>query len=76
MLPYLAADSDSPKWHMDPMLVSLMGLLANMERQNIARGTRQGLETAKAEGKRMGRLLKLNERDRANRNCSDLRGGE
>ena len=46
---------------MAPALVWFLGPLTDMERQNTARKTREGLKAARAEGNTMGAAQKLNE---------------
>ena len=57
---YLDADPDSPEAAFGSVLVSLLALLAQLERDAISRRTKAGLERAKSEGRTGGRPPKLN----------------
>ena len=59
---YLDADPDSPEAAFGSVLVALVGLFAQMERDAISRRTKAGLERAKSEGRTGGRPPKLNDR--------------
>ena len=59
---YLDADPDSPDAAFGSVLVALVGLFAQMERDAISRRTKAGLERAKSEGRTGGRPPKLNDR--------------
>lgn len=52
--PYLAADRESPEGAMGAMFLSIFGMVGAMERDAIARRTREGLARARAEGKQIG----------------------
>ena len=56
---YLDADPDSPEAFMGNVLASMAAYVASQERQNISRGTRAGLDAAKAKGVELGRPRRL-----------------
>ena len=52
---YLDADPDSPEAFLGKILASLCAYVASQERQSISRRIKEGLETARAKGKQLGR---------------------
>ena len=57
----LDADPESMEWMTAMLIAQVCSFSAQLERQAIARRTRAGLARARAEGKRLGRPLSLDE---------------
>ena len=58
---YLDADPESPEAFLGNILASLCAYVASQERQSISRRTKEGLETARAKGKQLGRPRRVTE---------------
>ena len=59
---YLDADPDTPEQASGSVLIALIALFAQMERDAISRRTKAGLERARADGHTGGRPPKLNDK--------------
>ena len=57
----LDADPESMEWMTAMLIAQVCSFFAQLERRAIARRTRAGLARARAEGKRLGRPLRLDE---------------